>query len=404
MALAETAAQSTDVVHPDSQSKNVAEEKSSGIAADETFDPRLDVPGFDWSDFEARFTKAMAEQDELQAAIHEEFKRKMNFFGVWAQSAVQHENERANKRHRAALSSDPVPLPDLTARLNALRGKPSPPRSAAPTRPPPDPCLDDDNNNNNDKEDDATLANFLDGLTHDKATNEAAAASDPDAIAALLAEARAALSGHAKAMTAARSRQAAANPETNVELDNDDDDDERDTEEYVRRVLSEVEVDEAEDGPALDERHDDCFGFPPLPPVPASEQKEEDDGEDESCKVLLARLAALSAPDTRPTAPAASAASAAPPAARLRRTAASSASSSSASQRNGSVKTQPLQLPQHTDDEIDSWCVICCMDAAGRCVGCEGDPYCATCWREGHVAEGAGMEERGHRWVVYRKE
>lgn len=53
----------------------------------------------------------------------------------------------------------------------------------------------------------------------------------------------------------------------------------------------------------------------------------------------------------------------------------------------------------YTDGEIDSWCIICCDDAVLRCTGCAGDLYCWGCWREGHRGEGAGMEERGHRWV-----
>ncbi|KAI4171432.1 MAG: hypothetical protein LQ343_004288 [Gyalolechia ehrenbergii] len=53
----------------------------------------------------------------------------------------------------------------------------------------------------------------------------------------------------------------------------------------------------------------------------------------------------------------------------------------------------------YTNAEIDSWCIICCDDAAVRCTGCAGDLYCWACWREGHCGEGAGMEERGHGWI-----
>lgn len=52
-----------------------------------------------------------------------------------------------------------------------------------------------------------------------------------------------------------------------------------------------------------------------------------------------------------------------------------------------------------TDEQIDSWCVICYADATVKCLGCDGELYCRGCWREGHVGPDAGFEERGHRWV-----
>ena len=51
-----------------------------------------------------------------------------------------------------------------------------------------------------------------------------------------------------------------------------------------------------------------------------------------------------------------------------------------------------------TDEEIDSWCIICCANASVQCFGCDKDLYCWGCWREGHTGEGAGLEEKSHVW------
>lgn len=57
------------------------------------------------------------------------------------------------------------------------------------------------------------------------------------------------------------------------------------------------------------------------------------------------------------------------------------------------------KLPKYTDEDIDSWCCICNEDGEVRCLGCDGDIYCSTCWREGH-GNGPG-QERGHKAVQF---
>ena len=51
-----------------------------------------------------------------------------------------------------------------------------------------------------------------------------------------------------------------------------------------------------------------------------------------------------------------------------------------------------------SDKKIDSWCIICCANATVKCFGCDGDLYCWGCWREGHVGEDVGWEEKSHVW------
>lgn len=48
-------------------------------------------------------------------------------------------------------------------------------------------------------------------------------------------------------------------------------------------------------------------------------------------------------------------------------------------------------------DEMERWCIVCNEDAHVWCVGCDGDPYCNRCWREGHVGPDASFA--GHRKV-----
>jgi hypothetical protein len=56
-----------------------------------------------------------------------------------------------------------------------------------------------------------------------------------------------------------------------------------------------------------------------------------------------------------------------------------------------------------TDEEIDSWCIICNDDATLQCIGCDGDLYCTNCWIEGHRGEAAGAEERRHKAIQFIK-
>ncbi|KAI1459507.1 hypothetical protein F4805DRAFT_420518 [Annulohypoxylon moriforme] len=54
-----------------------------------------------------------------------------------------------------------------------------------------------------------------------------------------------------------------------------------------------------------------------------------------------------------------------------------------------------------TDEDQKTWCTVCLEDGTVRCIGCDGDVYCARCWREMHVGPRAGYDERGHRWEKF---
>ena len=58
-------------------------------------------------------------------------------------------------------------------------------------------------------------------------------------------------------------------------------------------------------------------------------------------------------------------------------------------------------LPTYTDEDIDSWCCICNEDGEMRCLGCDGDLYCHSCWSDGH-GSGPG-KEKGHKAVQFNR-
>lgn len=51
---------------------------------------------------------------------------------------------------------------------------------------------------------------------------------------------------------------------------------------------------------------------------------------------------------------------------------------------------------EFSNEEIDSWCIICYANATVKCLGCDGDLYCWGCWGEGHIGEDVGLEEKNH--------
>ncbi|XXH05656.1 hypothetical protein Hte_012091 [Hypoxylon texense] len=55
----------------------------------------------------------------------------------------------------------------------------------------------------------------------------------------------------------------------------------------------------------------------------------------------------------------------------------------------------------YTDEDLKTWCVVCLEDGAIKCLDCDGDVYCARCWKEMHVGPSAGYDERGHRWEKF---
>ncbi|KAL1895580.1 hypothetical protein Cpir12675_003164 [Ceratocystis pirilliformis] len=64
----------------------------------------------------------------------------------------------------------------------------------------------------------------------------------------------------------------------------------------------------------------------------------------------------------------------------------------------------------YTDEDADTWCIVCLSDATLQCLGCEGERlqiYCAECWSEMHLGPMASYDDGTHeaiRFVKPRKE
>ncbi|KAL8304983.1 hypothetical protein RB597_004059 [Gaeumannomyces tritici] len=57
----------------------------------------------------------------------------------------------------------------------------------------------------------------------------------------------------------------------------------------------------------------------------------------------------------------------------------------------------------YTDDDVESWCILCLEDATCRCEGCDDDVYCEQCWWGMHVGPSADYDARGHRRWKFTK-
>lgn len=60
---------------------------------------------------------------------------------------------------------------------------------------------------------------------------------------------------------------------------------------------------------------------------------------------------------------------------------------------------KPRPPPAEPEEDMSRWCCICTADAVCYCHDCDGDAYCARCWREGH----AEPDLRAHRTVPIRR-
>ncbi|EMC95203.1 hypothetical protein BAUCODRAFT_123672 [Baudoinia panamericana UAMH 10762] len=165
----------------------------------------------------------------------------------------------------------------------------------------------------------------------------------------------------------------------------EDQQDEEAADEYVRKVLAELDAEEKYGSPQPHTGDEDgTVGSPSdhqLPSIPSalpkpSNASEPPTYEDSELEARFSKLG-LDLPSTP----------SAPPSAKPKVIASLGRSKSKSG------------LPKYTDEDINSWCCICNEDGEVRCLGCDSDVYCQNCWREGH-GSGPG-QERGHRAVLF---
>ena len=68
-----------------------------------------------------------------------------------------------------------------------------------------------------------------------------------------------------------------------------------------------------------------------------------------------------------------------------------------------SLPGAPSSLGGSTVRDEEAWCVVCLEDGTMRCAGCEGDVFCARCWRDMHVGPSAWQDARSHPWTKLKR-
>lgn len=225
---------------------------------------------------------------------------------------------------------------------------------------------------------------------------------DPKHIDSLLKEAREALPQEPDSGLESSTREADSNldVESSKQASHEDqadqsdpEQDELDADDYIKKVLAELDIekkygggeDDAKDDESSQEKGDglDLPSTPStlkdLPSNPSEKEPpsyEDSELEARFSKLGLSGLGLPSAPTNKP--------------------------SSTKPTVTASLKPKAKSnLPTYTDEDIDSWCCICNEDGELRCLGCDGDIYCQNCWNDGH---GTGLgQERGHKAVQYNK-
>ncbi|KAK4989170.1 hypothetical protein LTR66_007127 [Elasticomyces elasticus] len=315
----------------------------------------------------------------------------------------------------------PVPRPETAAtshadldlsarfgRLNAAASPSSPDKVNTSDAEDQKPEVDVHGETQHNDEEDQTLEELLEGLGPEE--QWALHPDDPEDVSRLLDEARKALpasnihGSNSDAADGGRKNEGldvevqAQTPQRERNGSTEDEQDDAEAEDYVARILAELDAERKYGGTATETPEHDkseidsgdehtsaktepaspppSLALPTAPtllrPLPSTAPTAADEE-----ATLTARLAALSLPSAPTFAP--------------------------SNKPVKVTKASKFTLPTFTDEDIDSWCIICNDDATVKCLGCDGDLYCRACWREGHTGKGVGFEERTHKAKEFRR-
>ncbi|KAF2093133.1 hypothetical protein NA57DRAFT_48715 [Rhizodiscina lignyota] len=67
-------------------------------SGDESDDPSMRIDDFDWTGLEATYQSRMEQAAEEEGQLYQEFNHLIEFFGIWASTIQNHEEERSAKR------------------------------------------------------------------------------------------------------------------------------------------------------------------------------------------------------------------------------------------------------------------------------------------------------------------
>jgi hypothetical protein len=271
---------------------------------------------------------------------------------------------------------------DLTARFRSLTPNNT---LAAP--------FDETQDTEHNEEDDRTIEELLQDLGPEDQWS--VQRDEGERIRDLMAEAKSALPAEDTEQTEGKELDievGVIKPEREDEDEDEEDDDkeehqdkkdDEEADDYVQRILAEIEfdkkyggVDDEKDTDEVkkEEDGDNGLSLPSAPTeLPSSPAPNQDENVDDA---LSARFASLSLPGVPSFNP--------------------------ANKPVNIQKSVKSNLPKYTDEDMESWCCICNEDATIKCIGCDGDLYCQECWRDGH-GNGPG-QERGHRALAYAKD